>query len=77
MFSSTASDVIRLLNDYLFSQLPLDIEDVHKGATSLSHLKRTLGVACQGLNRSAFVAYKYVKAGKHTSTGNATHWFYC
>ncbi|XP_019726761.1 inositol polyphosphate phosphatase-like 1b isoform X2 [Hippocampus comes] len=48
--SSTASDVIRLLNDYLFSQLPLDIEDVHKGATSLSHLKRTLGVACQGLN---------------------------
>uniref|UniRef100_A0A3Q2YLC6 phosphatidylinositol-3,4,5-trisphosphate 5-phosphatase n=1 Tax=Hippocampus comes TaxID=109280 RepID=A0A3Q2YLC6_HIPCM len=30
--------------------LPLDIEDVHKGATSLSHLKRTLGVACQGLN---------------------------
>ncbi|XP_077387269.1 inositol polyphosphate phosphatase-like 1b isoform X1 [Festucalex cinctus] len=48
--SSTASDVIGLLNDYLFSQLPLDIENVHKGATSLSHLKRTLGVACQGLN---------------------------
>ncbi|KAM9833080.1 inositol polyphosphate phosphatase-like 1b isoform X1 [Syngnathus typhle] len=48
--SSTASDVIGLLNDYLFSQLPLDIQDVHKGATSLFHLKRTLGLACQGLN---------------------------
>ncbi|XP_057705930.1 inositol polyphosphate phosphatase-like 1b isoform X2 [Corythoichthys intestinalis] len=48
--SSTASDVIGLLNDYLFSELPLDIENVHKGATSLCHLKRTLSVACQGLN---------------------------
>ncbi|XP_028272722.1 inositol polyphosphate phosphatase-like 1b isoform X2 [Parambassis ranga] len=48
--SSTASDVIGLLNDYLFSELPLDIENVHKGATTLCHLKRTLGAACQGLN---------------------------
>ncbi|XP_044061448.1 inositol polyphosphate phosphatase-like 1b isoform X2 [Siniperca chuatsi] len=48
--SSTAGEVIGLLNDYLFSELPLDIENVHKGATTLSHLKRTLGTACQGLN---------------------------
>lgn len=48
---STAGDVIGLLNDYLFSELPLDIENVHKGATTLCHLKRTLGTACQGLNR--------------------------
>ncbi|XP_054648245.1 inositol polyphosphate phosphatase-like 1b isoform X6 [Dunckerocampus dactyliophorus] len=48
--SSTASDVIALLNDYFFSQLPLDIESVRKGATTLCHLKRTLGAACQGLN---------------------------
>ncbi|XP_029968132.1 inositol polyphosphate phosphatase-like 1b isoform X1 [Salarias fasciatus] len=48
--SSTAGEVIGLLNDYLFSELPLDIENVHKGATTLCHLKRTLGAACQGLN---------------------------
>ncbi|KAK9518239.1 hypothetical protein VZT92_023551 [Zoarces viviparus] len=48
--SSTAGDLIGLLNDYLFSELPLDIENVHKGATTLCHLKRTLGTACQGLN---------------------------
>ncbi|XP_034037532.1 inositol polyphosphate phosphatase-like 1b [Thalassophryne amazonica] len=48
--SSMASEVISLLNDYLFSELPLDIENVHKGATSLCHLQRTLGTACQGLN---------------------------
>ncbi|XP_033991911.1 inositol polyphosphate phosphatase-like 1b [Trematomus bernacchii] len=48
--SSTAGEVIGLLNDYLFSELPLDIENVHKGATTLCHLKRTLGTACQGLN---------------------------
>ncbi|KAM9849589.1 inositol polyphosphate phosphatase-like 1b isoform 2-T2 [Aulostomus maculatus] len=48
--SSTAGEVIGLLNDYLFSELPLDIENVHKGATTLCHLKRTLGIACQGLN---------------------------
>ncbi|XP_074529804.1 inositol polyphosphate phosphatase-like 1b isoform X2 [Halichoeres trimaculatus] len=48
--SSTAGEVIALLNDYLFSELPLDIENVQKGATTLCHLKRTLGTACQGLN---------------------------
>ncbi|XP_065814823.1 inositol polyphosphate phosphatase-like 1b isoform X1 [Labrus bergylta] len=48
--SSTAGEVIGLLNDYLFSELPLDIENVQKGATTLRHLKRTLGTACQGLN---------------------------
>ncbi|XP_069550436.1 inositol polyphosphate phosphatase-like 1b [Brachyistius frenatus] len=48
--SSTAGEVIGLLNDYLFSELPLDIENVHKGATTLCHLKRTLSAACQGLN---------------------------
>ncbi|XP_041653088.1 inositol polyphosphate phosphatase-like 1b [Cheilinus undulatus] len=48
--SSTAGEVIGLLNDYLFSELPLDIENVQKGATTLCHLKRTLGTACQGLN---------------------------
>uniref|UniRef100_A0A672IDI5 phosphatidylinositol-3,4,5-trisphosphate 5-phosphatase n=1 Tax=Salarias fasciatus TaxID=181472 RepID=A0A672IDI5_SALFA len=44
--SSTAGEVIGLLNDYLFSELPLDIENVHKGATTLCHLKRTLGALC-------------------------------
>uniref|UniRef100_A0A7N8YF31 phosphatidylinositol-3,4,5-trisphosphate 5-phosphatase n=1 Tax=Mastacembelus armatus TaxID=205130 RepID=A0A7N8YF31_9TELE len=44
-------EVIGLLNNYLFSELPLDIENVHKGATTLCHLRRTLGNACQGLNR--------------------------
>ncbi|XP_034545218.1 inositol polyphosphate phosphatase-like 1b isoform X2 [Notolabrus celidotus] len=48
--ASTAGEVIGLLNDYLFSELPLDIENVQKGATTLCHLKRTLGTACQGLN---------------------------
>lgn len=48
--SNIAGDVIGLLNDYLFSDLPLDIENVHKGATTLYHLKRTLATACQGLN---------------------------
>ncbi|XP_068596310.1 inositol polyphosphate phosphatase-like 1b [Brachionichthys hirsutus] len=48
--SSTAAEVIGLLNNYLFSDLPLDIENVHKGATTLCHLKRTLGTACQGLH---------------------------
>uniref|UniRef100_A0A7N6FC86 phosphatidylinositol-3,4,5-trisphosphate 5-phosphatase n=1 Tax=Anabas testudineus TaxID=64144 RepID=A0A7N6FC86_ANATE len=45
-----APHVIALLNDYLFSELPLDIENVHKGSTTLCHLKRTLSTACQGLN---------------------------
>ncbi|TDH07499.1 hypothetical protein EPR50_G00106630 [Perca flavescens] len=48
--SSTAGELIALLNDYLFTELPLDIENVHKGATTLCHLRRTLGTACQGLN---------------------------
>ncbi|XP_029020280.1 inositol polyphosphate phosphatase-like 1b isoform X2 [Betta splendens] len=48
--SNTAGEVIALLNDYLFSELPLDIENVHKGATNLCFLKRTLSTACQGLN---------------------------
>uniref|UniRef100_A0A8D0ALX8 phosphatidylinositol-3,4,5-trisphosphate 5-phosphatase n=1 Tax=Sander lucioperca TaxID=283035 RepID=A0A8D0ALX8_SANLU len=48
---STAGELIALLNDYLFTELPLDIENVHKGATTLCHLRRTLGTACQGLNR--------------------------
>lgn len=48
--SSAASEMISLLNDYLYCELPLDIENVHKGATSLLHLRRTLGTACQGLN---------------------------
>ncbi|XP_028315920.1 inositol polyphosphate phosphatase-like 1b [Gouania willdenowi] len=48
--SSTAGEVIGLLNEYLFSELPLDIESVLKGATTLSHLKSTLSAACQGLN---------------------------
>uniref|UniRef100_A0A3Q3JE49 phosphatidylinositol-3,4,5-trisphosphate 5-phosphatase n=1 Tax=Monopterus albus TaxID=43700 RepID=A0A3Q3JE49_MONAL len=47
---STAGEVIALLNDYLFSELPLDIENVHKGATTLCHLKRTLWSACRGVN---------------------------
>uniref|UniRef100_A0AAQ5Y2L1 phosphatidylinositol-3,4,5-trisphosphate 5-phosphatase n=1 Tax=Amphiprion ocellaris TaxID=80972 RepID=A0AAQ5Y2L1_AMPOC len=54
LFHSTAGEVIGLLNDYLFSELPLDIENVHKGATTLSHLKRTLGAACQG-NITGFI----------------------
>lgn len=54
---STAGEVIGLLNDYLFSELPLDLESVHKGATSLHHLKRTLGTACQGLHRSVRLAF--------------------
>uniref|UniRef100_A0A8C4GZR5 phosphatidylinositol-3,4,5-trisphosphate 5-phosphatase n=1 Tax=Dicentrarchus labrax TaxID=13489 RepID=A0A8C4GZR5_DICLA len=78
---STAGEVIGLLNDYLFSELPLDIENVHKGATTLCHLKRTLGTACQGLNRSQciqlisdyvnscfslFVQVKMVRYGRQT-----------
>ncbi|XP_076005227.1 inositol polyphosphate phosphatase-like 1b isoform X2 [Genypterus blacodes] len=48
--SSMAGEVVALLNDYLFSELPLDIDSVHKGATTMCHLQRTLGTACQGLN---------------------------
>uniref|UniRef100_A0A3Q2DL63 phosphatidylinositol-3,4,5-trisphosphate 5-phosphatase n=1 Tax=Cyprinodon variegatus TaxID=28743 RepID=A0A3Q2DL63_CYPVA len=50
MLPFIAGEVIGLLNDYLFSELPLDIENVHKGATTLYRLKRTLATACQGLN---------------------------
>lgn len=49
---SITNEVIGLLNDYVLNELPLDIENVHKGATSLYHLKCTLGTACQGLHRS-------------------------
>ncbi|XP_072293210.1 inositol polyphosphate phosphatase-like 1b isoform X2 [Eucyclogobius newberryi] len=48
--SSTASEMTSLLHDYLYKELSLDIENVHKGSTNLSHLRRTLGTACQGLN---------------------------
>ncbi|CAL1613710.1 unnamed protein product [Knipowitschia caucasica] len=48
--SSTASGMISLLHDYLYSELSFDIENVNKGFTSLIHLRRTLGTACQGLN---------------------------
>uniref|UniRef100_A0A8C7ZC86 phosphatidylinositol-3,4,5-trisphosphate 5-phosphatase n=1 Tax=Oryzias sinensis TaxID=183150 RepID=A0A8C7ZC86_9TELE len=40
---SVAGEVIGLLSDYLLRELPLDIENIHKGATTLCHLKRTLG----------------------------------
>ncbi|XP_020779042.1 inositol polyphosphate phosphatase-like 1b [Boleophthalmus pectinirostris] len=48
--SSTGSEIISLLHNYLYSELSLDIENVHKGSTNLFHLRRTLGSACQGLN---------------------------
>ncbi|XP_056130218.1 inositol polyphosphate phosphatase-like 1b [Lampris incognitus] len=48
--SSMAGELIGLLSDYLRSELPLDIESLHKGSSSLHHLQRTLGTACQGLN---------------------------
>ncbi|KAK7922477.1 hypothetical protein WMY93_009379 [Mugilogobius chulae] len=48
--SSTASEMMSLLHDYLYKELSLDIENVHKGSTNLFHLRRTLGTACQGLN---------------------------
>lgn len=50
---STADDVIGILSNYLLSELPLDIENVHQGALTLRHLKCTLGTACQSLHRSA------------------------
>lgn len=45
------------LKDYLFNELPLDIENVHKGAATLRHLRCTLGAACQGLHGSGFDAF--------------------
>ncbi|KAM6999778.1 inositol polyphosphate phosphatase-like 1b isoform 2-T2 [Tautogolabrus adspersus] len=74
--SSTAGEVIGLLNDYLFSELPLDIENVQKGATTLCHLKRTLGTACQGLNSEIDLTLSsletLVKVFDHPS-GSLTH----
>lgn len=49
-FSCGASEIISQLTDYLYRELPLDIENVHKGATSLLYLRRALGTLCQGLN---------------------------
>lgn len=62
---SVAGEVIGLLSDYLLRELPLDIENIHKGATTLCHLKRTLGSACQGLNRLSplYSSFAFVKVG--------------
>lgn len=57
---STGNEVVGLLRDYLLNQLPLDIENVHKGAAALHHLRCSLGTACQGLQGS----------GIHTLTVN-------
>uniref|UniRef100_A0A3P8XET1 phosphatidylinositol-3,4,5-trisphosphate 5-phosphatase n=1 Tax=Esox lucius TaxID=8010 RepID=A0A3P8XET1_ESOLU len=46
-----AGEVIGVLNEYLRSEFPMDVEGLRRGATGLRHLHRTLGVACQGLNR--------------------------
>lgn len=46
--------MVTLLKDYFFNALPLDIENVHKGAAALHHLRSTLGTACQGLHGSGF-----------------------
>lgn len=51
--------MIDLISDYLFNQLPLDIENVHKGATTLCHLKRTLSTFSQGLNRLLSVYFQF------------------
>lgn len=60
LFYSTAGEVLGILNNYLLSELPLDIENVRKGATTLHHLKCTLGTACQGLHRSALFTLLFV-----------------
>lgn len=57
---STGNEVLGLLRDYLLNQLPLDIENMHKGAAALHHLRCSLGTACQGLQGS----------GIHTLTDN-------
>lgn len=54
---SSSNEVVTLLKDYLFNALPLDIENVHKGAVTLHHLRCTLGAACQGLHGSGFHAF--------------------
>ncbi|KAL0974145.1 hypothetical protein UPYG_G00216220 [Umbra pygmaea] len=48
--TSTSSELIGLLSDYLRSELPLDMEGLHRGATGLRLLHRTLNITCQGLN---------------------------
>lgn len=53
---SSSNEVVSHLKDYLFNELPLDIENVHKGSATLRHLRCTLGTACQGLHRLAFYA---------------------
>lgn len=53
----SSNEVVALLKDYLFNALPLDIENVHKGAATLHHLRSTLGTACQGLHGSGFHAF--------------------
>ncbi|TNM99148.1 hypothetical protein fugu_013712 [Takifugu bimaculatus] len=47
---SSSNEVVALLKDYVVNTLPLDIENVHKGAATLHHLRSTLGAACQGLH---------------------------
>uniref|UniRef100_H3DHF3 phosphatidylinositol-3,4,5-trisphosphate 5-phosphatase n=1 Tax=Tetraodon nigroviridis TaxID=99883 RepID=H3DHF3_TETNG len=47
---SSSNEVVSHLKDYLSSELPLDIENVHKGAATLRHLRCALGTACQGLH---------------------------
>ncbi|KAM6953274.1 inositol polyphosphate phosphatase-like 1b [Aplochiton taeniatus] len=47
---NVAVEVVGLLSEYLRSELPLDVEGLHRGATGLLHLQHTLGIACQGLN---------------------------
>lgn len=61
---SSADDVIGILSNYLLSELPLDIENVHRGAMTLRHLKCTLGTACQGLHRSALFTLLLVMSWK-------------
>lgn len=54
---SSGNEVVSHLKEYLFNELPLDIENVHKGAAALRHLRCALGTACQGLQGSGFHAF--------------------
>lgn len=54
---SSGNEVVSHLKEYLFNELPLDIENVHKGAATLRHLRCALGTACQGLQGSGFHAF--------------------
>lgn len=56
---SSSNEVVSHLKDYLFNELPLDIENVHKGSATLQNLRCTLGTACQGLHRSGFSCFYY------------------